>query len=153
MKILITGNVGEEAPANFSAKFVQTLNRVKVDLSEVTRLHRLSRPGFEYSAFRIIEAWEENAGSRVPKTNHTPFNTEGGKNSRYVMHGDVISPENIDVAIIFASKALDDHSANVVYWLEKRGIPYHVALTGVKNEAINITSHGFLTETSGEDLS
>lgn len=153
MKILITGNVNGVVKEDFLSKFFYTLSYCTVDLNEVTRLHRLSRPGFEYGAFKCIEAWEEQIGSRVPKTNHTPFDTEGGKNARYVMHGDVITPENIDVAIVFADKTLDDHSANVVYWLEKRGIPYHVALTGVKNEAINITSHGFLTETSGEDLS
>lgn len=153
MKVLITGNTNVVVPADFLTKFFTALNFAKVDLNDVSRLHRLSRPGFEHTAFKLIDSWGEIAGSRVPVSNHTPLGSLGGKNARPVMHGEVITKDVLDLALVFVDSALDEHSTNVVYWLDKRDIPYYIVTIGGNHEKVYITSHGFAAETQREDLS
>lgn len=152
MKILITGHTVGSPRSNFATGFFTALYKCGVDPQDLAVIHRLSRTGMEAQAHRAIISWCNHHNSKIAVRNHTPFETSGGKVARFVMHGEVIKPENFSYAILLTHQGhLDEHLENVVYWLQKRSIPYYVVTLGVQNNAeVSVTSVGFSSPASQE---
>lgn len=141
MKILITGATADVPNSNtFSKVFTEATASLCIDFWDVSVIHRLSRAGFELAAVKEVAKWGKENHCIVPVKNHTPFETSGGKVARFVMHGEVIIPEQVNLALLFTTKKLgiDEHLGNVVHWLDKREIPFAVISTGDQDASYNI---------------
>lgn len=146
MKLLLTGSTNEVKNPNFPIRVFQSLALAGVDLEDVSCIHRLSRAGFELATIKVVNMWCEEMGSRIAIRNHDPFQRgdEGGKNIRKVMHGKVIQPDMFDLAVLFTDNYIDEHLENVIYWLDKRSIPYVLAEVGVQsNEKVRVSGTWF----------
>lgn len=153
MKLLISGSTKQVENPNFPTAFFQSLALSGVDLEDVSAIHRLSRAGYELAAIRLVEAWCEELDSRIRIHNHDPFERgdEGGKNSRKVMHSKVLVPGIFDVALLLTDKGIDEHLENVIYWLDKRSIPYVLAEVGVRpSEKVSVSGTWFSNQEAGD---